>query len=145
MTDIMIYIVIGVFFLLVLMTRFSPEEAGEKAVARRLWLLSSKKYFVINDLLFEKANGNTTQIDHVVVSPYGVFVIETKNISGYIYGSENSSTWTRHWKGYAPGGVYKQDTRTFDNPIHQNEAHVKALAQILSSFPLSLFQVKLTC
>ena len=70
-------------------------EKGEMAVAIRLSNLPKNDYFVINDLLFRRQNGRTSQIDHVVVSRYGIFVIETKNISGYIYGGEYSQTWTR--------------------------------------------------
>jgi len=107
----------------------SPGQKGENSVIRELSRLNGKIYFIINDLLFRKSNGLTIQIDHVVVSPYGVFVIETKNISGYIYGSETANQWLRRWKGYAPGGIYEEDELSFDNPIRQNEAHIDALSE----------------
>ena len=110
----------------------SAGDMGEHAVARRLRWLDRGQYFIINDLMLAKNNGNTTQIDHVVVSPYGIFVIETKNISGYIYGSEYSKQWERHWRGYMRGGYYGHDDRTFDNPIMQNDAHIKALAETIN-------------
>ena len=53
----------------------SAGEVGENAVASKLRWLPRNQYFVINDLVFTRGNGNTTQIDHVVVSPYGIFVI----------------------------------------------------------------------
>lgn len=109
----------------------SAGDVGERAVARRLRRLPRNRYFIINDLMIEKKNGHTSQIDHVVVSPYGIFVIETKNISGYIYGSEYSQKWERHWKGYKRGGYYGSDDRPFDNPVLQNGAHVKALYEQL--------------
>ena len=101
----------------------SAGEEGEYYVARQLRRLNEDKYFVINDLLFRKRNGFTNQIDHVVVSQYGVFVIETKNIYGYIHGSEKSKLWRSYWK----------DGRdlAFDNPVLQNEAHINALAERL--------------
>ena len=108
---------------------WSPGDDGERSVMRQLRRLDDEKYFVINDLLFRKSNGTTIQIDHVVVSPYGVFVIETKNISGYIYGTEKANQWLRRWKGYAPGGFYKENELSFDNPIKQNEAHIDALSE----------------
>ena len=97
----------------------SAGEEGEYYVAKRLRRLNDSKYFVINDLLFRKRNGNTIQIDHLVVSPYGVFVVETKNIYGYIHGTDKSKLWRSYWK----------DGRdlAFDNPISQNEAHISAL------------------
>lgn len=109
-------------------------EKGEMAVAIRLSNLPKNDYFVINDLLFRRQNGRTSQIDHVVVSRYGIFVIETKNISGYIYGGEYSQTWTRFWQGYARGGRYQKDVIAFDNPVLQNGAHVKALYEELKQY-----------
>ena len=121
-----VYIAIGVVFLVLLTRKFtlSAGEAGENAVARRLRWLPRKEYFVINDLLLDRGNGYTTQIDHVVVSPYGLFVIETKNIYGYIHGSDNSKLWRSCWRN--------RDL-SFDNPILQNEAHIKALSAKLQN------------
>ena len=100
--------------------RKSAGEVGESAVSHRLNRLPKKEYFIINDFMFRKANGNTTQIDHLVVSPYGIFVIETKNIYGYIHGSDNSQLWRSNWRN--------RDL-SFDNPILQNEAHIRALRE----------------
>ena len=105
-------------------------EVGEHSVTRRLRRLDDEKYFIINDLLFRKQNGLTTQIDHVVVSPYGVFVIETKNISGYIYGREKGQKWKRIWKAWWYGFEHSNQLE-FDNPILQNEAHIIALSERL--------------
>ena len=85
-----IYIIVSLVLFAFVVYRgltYSAGDEGEKAVARRLRRLSEDRYFTINDLMFEKRSGYTTQIDHVVVSPYGIFVIETKNISGYVYGA----------------------------------------------------------
>ena len=111
--------------------RPTPGDKGEYKVIEELSWLDKTHFFVINDLLFRKSNGLTTQIDHIVVSPYGVFVIETKNITGYIYGSETSNQWLRRWKGHAPGGIYKTNELSFDNPIQQNAAHIDALSERL--------------
>lgn len=101
----------------------SPGEEGEYYAARQLCRLDDSKYFVLNDLLFRKKNGLTCQIDHIVVSRAGIFVIETKNIFGYIKGNEKSKLWRSYWK----------DGRdlAFDNPIPQNEAHITALSERL--------------
>ena len=63
-------------------------QYSEKLVNDKISKLSDE-YVIFNDLLFE-SNGRSTQIDHVVVSPYGVFVIETKGYKGWIFGGENS-------------------------------------------------------
>lgn len=64
----------------------------------------------------------TTQIDHIYVSKYGVFVIETKNMKGWIFGAEKQATWTQQ--------IYKK-TFKFQNPLKQNYRHTLAVKQIL--------------
>ena len=105
-------------------------DKGERAVSRRLWFLPKKKYFVINDLLIQKSKDRTTQIDHVVVSPYGIFVIETKNIYGYIHGTDNSPDWHRYWR---------KKNLNFQNPVQENQAHINALSKVLAQFPNAQF------
>lgn len=90
---------------------------GEKRVAAILAFLPSDKYKIINDVLIE-SNGKTIQIDHIVISIYGIFVIETKNYTGWITGSDNSEYWTKNMFG----NKYK-----FYNPVKQNKAHILAL------------------
>lgn len=103
---------------------------GERSIRWRLSWLPDDKYAVINDLLFSNHKGGTTQIDHVVVSPYGIFVIETKNISGKIYGSGIAEKWRSYWK-------YRD--LEFDNPVQQNKAHIEALSKALKNFPDAQF------
>lgn len=101
--------------------RKSKGRRGEKQVAALLSLLPKDKYKVINDLLIQKG-GYSTQIDHVVVSVYGVFVIETKYYRGWIYGGENSEYWTKNVYGH------KYELR---NPLWQNEGHIKTITKLL--------------
>ena len=111
------------FFAVIRKITFSAGDVGERAVARKLRWLPKDRYFTINDLMLTRNNGNTTQIDHVVVSPFGIFVIETKNIYGYIHGSDNAKLWRSYWKN--------RDL-AFDNPVLQNQAHIKALKEKLN-------------
>lgn len=71
-----------------------------------------------------------TQIDHVVVSRFGIFVIETKNYDGWIFGRQKDPTWTQCLKG----GRKQQ----FQNPLRQNWLHVQSLAKELG-LPVSVF------
>lgn len=87
---------------------------SEKLVNNKIQELP-EEYVVFNDLLFE-SNGYSTQIDHIVVSPYGVFVIETKGYKGWILGRENGEYWTQT--------IYKSKHQ-FYNPIKQNAGHVR--------------------
>lgn len=76
---------------------------------------------MLSDLLLP-CGSRLTQIDHVVVSVYGIFVIETKNYHGTISGS----IWKEFWVQECHGRQY--DLR---NPFRQNYAHVQALASLL--------------
>lgn len=91
---------------------------GESAVFGQLSGLPNEQYRILNDIMLRTDYG-TTQIDHVVISVYGVFVIETKNYKGWITGSEYGDYWTKNMYG---------KKYPFRNPLKQNYAHVKALA-----------------
>ena len=71
---------------------------AEDRVARRLSQLP-EEYQVFNDV-YIRSGGRSVQIDHVVISRYGVFVIETKNYKGWVYGSENAEYWTQNIYGH---------------------------------------------
>ena len=96
---------------------------GESSVARKLGKLRKEEYKVFNDVMLNTSWGSS-QIDHIVISIYGIFVIETKNYSGWIHGNENSQNWTQT--------IYKKKTK-FRNPVKQNWGHVYALKETLSS------------
>ena len=63
----------------------SVGKGGEYEVAGKLNRLPADEYFVLNDLMVTDARGITTQIDHVVISRFGLFVIETKCYKGWIF------------------------------------------------------------
>ena len=119
-------IVIVAIALLILLLRLLPSKGkvGEKRVATILEKLPKDDYKVINDLLLS-SNGYSTQIDHIVVSVYGIFVIETKFYKGWIYGGENSEYWTQNIYGN------KYQLR---NPIQQNQRHIRALRFLLKEY-----------
>ena len=87
-----------------------------------MWLfLDRKVYRRFHDVIVPTSSG-TTQIDHLLVSPFGLFVIETKNIKGWIFGAENQPKWTQSLYG---------KKYSFQNPIRQNYRHTKCLAEYL--------------
>ncbi|GGA91732.1 NERD domain-containing protein [Ornithinibacillus halotolerans] len=95
---------------------------GEKRVNALLSRLDESQYKIYHDLYVPTEDNKTTQVDHVVVSPYGIFVIETKAYNGWIFGSEKSKYWTQV--------IYKRKEKLF-NPIWQNAGHIKALENYL--------------
>ena len=103
----------------------SPKQKGkrgEKLVAGRLRKGLPDEYRILNDIYLPLPDGTTAQIDHIVVSKYGVFVVETKNYSGWISGEEGSSEWVQ--------SIYRKKSR-FQNPMRQNYKHICALADNL--------------
>lgn len=100
---------------------------GERRVSSRLFSLPSE-YHVFNDVHIE-VQGRSVQIDHIVASRYGIFVIETKNYTGWIYGNDNSEFWIKNMYG---------NKYQFRNPLKQNYSHVKSL-QALLGVPESKF------
>lgn len=72
----------------------SPRQKGKRGEMRIHDILMQlpDEYHVMDDVMLKTTNG-TTQIDHIVVSKYGIFAIETKNYRGEIYGNDNSQEW----------------------------------------------------
>ncbi len=116
-------IICSIFLILIKTILSSPKikgTIGEWIVKRRLKKLSTE-YHVLHDIMLPN-DENTSQIDHIVVSPYGVFSIETKNYQGWIYGSESQYQWRQ---------VFGKNKFKFYNPIIQNKRHIKSLNDIL--------------
>lgn len=95
---------------------------GEKIVAEKLRNGLPEDYKILNDVYLPLPDGTTTQVDHVIVSQYGIFVVETKTYSGWIFGDENSPQWTQT--------IYNKKSK-FQNPIRQNYKHICALSDTL--------------
>ena len=150
MTYIILISIIVVFFLVrgpkrgggsILWRRESAKQIGDRGEAAVAWRLDklSDEYAVFNDVLLVLGN-YSTQIDHVVISPYGIFVIETKNIHGKVYGSDSAE----YWRQYLPQRLYRyfgNQEFTFRNPVWQNTGHVKALRRLLSDQNVPIFGI----
>lgn len=95
---------------------------GEKRVASLLGRRLCDETLILNDLLI-KSGPLTSQIDHLVVAPNGLFVVETKNWSGRITGAEEDDSWIRHRDG--------RDQK-ISNPVLQVHRHVRTLRSFLS-------------
>ncbi len=98
---------------------------GERMVATMLRLLG-RKYITFNHLTIKSRTGQDL-IDHVVLSPFGLFVIETENYRGCISGSEDSHNWTLTFR--------KEITET-PNFVQRNQEHIRNLSQLLPQYAL---------
>lgn len=92
---------------------------GEHQVTATLEEVLNNEHYIINDYVV-KLGRKTAQIDHLVISPHGIFAIETKNWGGHIEGDENEDTWTQQSRSDRP--PLKRA-----NPIRQVKRHVEFL------------------
>jgi hypothetical protein len=103
------------------------QNMGEALVANTLSKLHCFHVLINNVTL--PTGGGTTQIDHILITEAGVFIIETKHYTGWILGNPRDDKWTQV--------IYRTKNR-FQNPLHQNYGHVKTV-QALFKLPESAF------
>lgn len=117
-------LVIG--FVLSQFRRHDGQNRGEAAVARALHgRFTAPDYQLLNNVTLRLWDG-TTQIDHILVSRFGLFVIETKDYSGWIFAGPKDRLWTQ---------VLYRDKFRFQNPIRQNYKHARAVQELLGCPP----------
>lgn len=103
-------------------TLFNKGNYGEYLTFRYLEKLDNFKRFVVN-VYIPKEDGTTTEIDLIMLSPTGIYVFESKNYSGWIFGDEKSQYWTQT--------LENKKKNKFFNPIWQNKGHINALKTFL--------------
>lgn len=128
----------SLFFLLVFIALFFliknkhakiKGAVGELKVNATLISLGSE-YVWMHNVLIRNAKGATSQIDHLVLSEYGIFVIETKHYKGWIFGNEKAENWTQ---------IIFREKHQFRNPVKQNWSHIYALKNVLTDFPQAAY------
>ncbi len=101
-----------------------PGEFGEYLITYALENNNIGGYLkVLKNLYIPIGYGKTTEIDVIMIHRKGIFVFESKNYSGWIFGSRNDRYWTQSLKGGQKNRFY--------NPILQNQTHINALSRIL--------------
>lgn len=121
----LIVVTILLIIFCILVDKYYPKIRGffgEYWVKKELKKLPNDKYIVLNDIMISDNNG-THQIDHIVLSNYGIFVIEMKNYYGFVKGNEYDNKWCQYL------GRHKS---YFMNPIHQNYGHIQSLSKLLN-------------
>ena len=123
MASILTILFIVAFCFVAIYLRFNQAKIrGKYGETRVASILSSlpECYYSFNDV-YLKQGDMSVQIDHVVISVYGIFVIETKNYTGWIYGTDASEKWVKNMYG---------TKYYFQNPLRQNYSHVKTLQRM---------------
>ncbi len=103
-------------------------EAGEMLVSNIIGQTIPNAQYVLNNYLIQ-GNGFSTQIDHILINSIGVFVIETKNYSGQVYGDDTRKEWTQVLN-------YGKVKNSFYSPVQQNAVHVKQIQKLIPDVPV---------
>lgn len=107
------------------------QNRGEALAARVIGAnFGHPDYHLMNHVTLQMKDG-TTQVDHILVSRFGVFVIETKDYAGWIFANPTHAEWTQ---------VFPSRKHKFQNPIFQNIRHVRAVQNLLDFLPASAIQ-----
>ncbi|MYH34117.1 MAG: LysM peptidoglycan-binding domain-containing protein [Gammaproteobacteria bacterium] len=114
----------------VLRTSAPKVNAGERRVQKVL-TRRYRDWPLLNNVLL-RSGGGTAQIDHILISPAGVFVIETKDMGGWIFASPGQQRWTQTFRAgrWSRMMGIKSKRFPFYNPLLQNEGHAKALVKL---------------
>lgn len=110
-------------------TIFDAGKHGEYLTYKKLKEYETDGGKFLFNCYLPKEDGKTTEIDVLLIHSTGIFVIESKNYSGWIYGSESAKTWTQTLLT----GNRKVHKEHFYNPIMQNSTHVKWLREIVGT------------
>lgn len=127
---------------------FRPPEMvgkqGEMLTASKLGWVNFWGYsgMALQNVYVPKRNGETTEIDLLYLTEKGIFVIESKNYSGYIFGNENNQSWmTTLYAGKTWYGTKTVEKHKFYNPIWQNKTHIKYLREYLAEWEIPMYSL----
>lgn len=110
-----------------LSVRFDKGKYGEYLTYNELKKIDGYKKFLFNCFI-PKDDNKTTEIDLIMIHNTGLYIFESKNYSGWIFGSEFKKNWTQT----LPNGG-KVQKEYFFNPIIQNKGHIKWITKYLSN------------
>ena len=100
-------------------------KEGERRVQEKLnpLFFGKVEHRFINNLILTDSNGKSHQIDHIEIRENGIFCLETKYFTGWVFGDENSDKWTQV--------LYKGEKHSFTNPLKQNKSHCYHISNVI--------------
>lgn len=138
---VIIFILIILLALISKSKRISEEHqrikylTDEELVANELEkLLKDNKGYLINNLCFKDEEGYSSEIDHILITKAGVFVVETKSNYGKIYGNENDTKWKSYYEK-------TNNTEEIINPVLQNKGHINHLRKMFKRHSPKMYSV----
>lgn len=117
----------------IIKTLLNYENAGQFGEFSTEFALTNNNLdgnFIVLKNIYVPIKGKTTEIDLLMIHEKGIFVFESKNYSGWIFGDAEQFNWTQ--------ALRNGQKNRFYNPIRQNQTHIKALA-IYLGLPMSAF------
>lgn len=114
--------------------RLNKGRIGEYYIYKYLEDIPGYKRFLFN-LYIPKGNDETTELDVVLLHESGIYIFESKNYSGWIFGNESQQYWTQT----LPNGRRRTQKNHFYNPIWQNNGHIKWLQAFLGDQTLPIY------
>ena len=110
-------------------------KLGENYVSKHLEIIINEfGGYLYNDFCFEDEKGYSTEIDHILITRGGIFIIETKTNKGIIYGNKDDEYWISIKKEY-------QEDKSIKNPIIQNNGHINHLKRMFKNYPPKMISV----
>lgn len=104
------------------MSKIKRGELGELEVVNTLKGLKEYHHLLNNVTFLNKKSDMSHQIDHILIHPHGIFVIETKNYYGEITYDETYKQWYKTIKG---------KRSKMPNPLLQNKSHEITIYRVL--------------
>lgn len=107
---------------------------GEYALFKMLKFYEKTGARFLFNCYLPRGNCRTTEVDVVMIHHSGVYVFENKNYSGWIFGDPDSQKWTQT---LPQGRGYESHKEHFQNPIYQNNLHIRCMSKLLQNhYPL---------
>lgn len=119
-------------------TWFDKGRLGEYQIYKRLKHYEKQGDKFLFNLYLPKQDGTTSEIDVLMLSRYGLFVFESKNYSGWIFGNEHQKSWVQT---LPQGKGRKAQKEHFYNPVKQNAAHIRCLRQVIDNVDVPMWSV----
>ena len=107
--------------------KYDKGKYGEYLIYKRLQHYESDGAKFLFNIYIPRTGNQTTEIDLIMISSKGLFVFESKNYSGWIFGNEIHTNWTQTF----PAGRGRSHKEKFYNPIMQNASHIKHLKRLV--------------
>jgi len=109
--------------------RYNTGRYGEYLIYKYLKEYESKGIKFLFNIYLPKSNDETSEIDVLMITHKGIFVFESKNYSGWIFGSDTQ----KYWYQTLPKGRGRSHKEKFYNPILQNNTHIKYLKSLIGN------------